>query len=447
VDLVQHDNLGSAVTDAGGNFRIDFVGAAFRRGTIIDVELFGGPDVYFQIDDSSGTNLLLETPAFGRLAGRADRGPVFCVTLCVNVPVPGTTGIQPAWTGVGTAFTIPDAGSLNDFDAAGYAGTANYALTSVIRMTGSAPIRTSAGNPVEYRFRVSDVTALNTAGPLGEANFSRIVGKSPDDGLFSSIKIGQMVRYSPFRIIDVYARLVDLDADGWLDPNASIMRTFTEVPGVTPADIPSFVWIDSDGLMGIDTSRLTTAPDVPDGAAVAGVPVPVANRIGLEMKAFRFEVREVVNKAGGVFNLMPGHGTTVNSMILNNNAGFMKLAMQEHLTSGDLCGVLHGNVHVAYTVHHPHLSSVSLNVRSNDGSFNADLKDLPQNLPLIGNILASINMMNNPSLAINGNPGVPPGQMLHKCSYLVTLAAVRRLHTGDTSVSTDFRQVTFYYEP
>ncbi|HEV2735401.1 MAG TPA: carboxypeptidase-like regulatory domain-containing protein, partial [Longimicrobiaceae bacterium] len=46
-DWLQDDNLGTAATAANGSFRIDYPGSKFRQGSWIDVELFGGPDVYF----------------------------------------------------------------------------------------------------------------------------------------------------------------------------------------------------------------------------------------------------------------------------------------------------------------------------------------------------------------------------------------------------------------
>ena len=53
-DWLQDDPLGFGVTDAAGHFRIDYTGADFRRGTFINIELFGGPDVYFRIESGFG---------------------------------------------------------------------------------------------------------------------------------------------------------------------------------------------------------------------------------------------------------------------------------------------------------------------------------------------------------------------------------------------------------
>ena len=458
-DITQHDVLGTAVTNAAGIFRIDYTGDKFRQGTWLDVELFGGPDVYFEIKDSDGVVRLDESPGDGRQPGRCDRGPCFCVHLCVEVPVPPPP-VPGIWTGVGDTFTIPDNSSLNDFEPEGYGDlpstpgtTERYGFTGIIRMTGSAPLTTGGGNPIEYRFLVSDVTTDNGVAAPPAAAFTRIVGVGVDQNLFPDTtpqtlqarRVGQMIRFSPFKIVNIYAERGDLDADGWLDVNTSITRTFLTHPTLTPADIPSFAWVDLDGLMPIDTRPLTTAPNVPD-IGQAGVPVPAGNRIGIEKKAIRFEIREVVNKPANIFNTMPGSGTTLNSIIVNNNPAYMKVAMTEHL-SGAPCDVISVPPHVAYTVHHPHLQSTSISVRSNDypaaGSYNVSLND--GSIPVSSNHTLALNHVNNPSAAVPATD--PGGDPLKQCTYIVTLAVRRRLHNGDDPVSVNVAQTSFYYDP
>jgi hypothetical protein len=241
------------------------------------------------------------------------------------------------------------------------------------------------------------------------------------------------VRYTPvFEIVDITAELVDLDADGWLDVNRSILRTFSAHPTFTPADIPTFQYVDLDGLMGIETSVLTMASDVPAGAAIAGQPIPAANLISVQKVAVRFEIRDGLTHAP-----LAGDGTTLNSMVINNNSVFTKVEVTEHQSIGS-CEPLHGNIHLAYTVYHPLLQSMSLSVVSNDGgSYSANLTD-PPSLPLSGNTNPAVTGQNNPALA------VPPP--LHRCTYLVTLSAGPRLHTGDTAVSGVMPQTTFFWE-
>jgi hypothetical protein len=84
-DLTQDDALGGAVTNARGVYRIDYPGDAFRKGTRINVELIGGPDVYFKVTNASGKVLLDEPSSTGRSKGRQD---ISCSER-INLTVPG----------------------------------------------------------------------------------------------------------------------------------------------------------------------------------------------------------------------------------------------------------------------------------------------------------------------------------------------------------------------
>lgn len=414
-DWVQDDYLGVSTTNAAGIFRIDYMGAMYRKAPIIDIELFGGPDVYFRVEDTLGTVLLAENRWKGRSAGRSDSGPCLCVALCADIEdTTEVDGLVTAWTGIGTHFTIPDAAVLNDFDADGYAGPQKYAFFSSMRMTGSAPVLSPASRPVEYRFLVSDTTTPNGGAPPADASFSRVVGLGADAVLFTSIKVGQMIRYSPLRIKDIYAKLVDLDTEGWLDVDRAIRRTFIEdTTGLTPADIPDFAWVDSDGLLGINTAPLTS--------------------VGLTKVAIRFQIREVVDKLTNSYNDMPGTGTTLNSIMIDNTAITHSVSVH---TAGGECDPLTTVPAVKYSVDHPHLMSVTLNVRSNDSAYNVNLTDT--NLPLSGNT--------NPAITHVGNSGLSiPSAGLKTCTYLVTLSDLRRLHTGDSTATWQDIHTTFYY--
>ncbi len=456
VDWKQQDELGSAVTNGIGIFRIDYPGDKFRKGTFIDVELFGGPDVYFLIKDSSNNTLLEEDPSVGRWPGRNDSEPCMCVNLCVVLKTPTTNedDISSAWISVGTQFLLPDSTSvLHDFDADGYAGQAGiqkFVLTSAPAMRGGVP-RTNGGHPVEYRFLVSDTTAPNTSAPLGPANFTRIVGAGTNTGLFAQTDLGVMYRIVSFapsfeqKTIPINALLGDLDADGWLNVNRAIENSFIRA-GEDPSTIPLYTngWIPSGKLMHINTGPLTTAPDVPGAAAETGNPVPVANHIAIKKIAVRFETREVVS--GGT-NLLPASGRTLNSMLINNNNVFCKAGIVEQISSGNLCDVLHTAIHVAYTVYHPHLESAQIQLKSNSGAYDHNLNDPEppsgtQHLPLSGNINPAITGSNNPNL------NVPAG--MTKCAYWLQMTTRSRRHTGEAGGQVSEEPtplIVFYFEP
>lgn len=156
-DWLADDALGSAVTDATGRYRIDYLGADFRRGTWINIELIGGPDVYFRIETLSGTVLLAEPSSAGRAPGRENVGPCFCADLCVRE----APEVEHAW------FTrVGDFNINSDIDAttgltttaqpAGFPnqhGGPGYGFWGSPKLVGDCPTRHPAtSQPMRYRF-------------------------------------------------------------------------------------------------------------------------------------------------------------------------------------------------------------------------------------------------------------------------------------------------------
>ena len=448
VDWIQDDYLGSATTDSSGRFYIYYDRSKFNRtpfSPFINIEWTGGPDVYFKIEgidgDGNPVTLLDEPRSRGRKPDRENVSNCFCVKLCVNRDMPGPEIADSAWTGVGTHFTIPDSSALNDFDAQGYGGTSKYAFTSVIRMTGQS-LQFSNGHPIEYRFLLSHTTANNGAAFLPEANFTTVVGNGAGTNLFVTTKIGQMWRFSPtFKIVDIYAKFTDLDSEGWLDVNNSIERTFIDDPLLDPLELSiagMWQWVDLDGMIAINTPKYIDHTDIPD-VAHPGDAVPVADRLPIQKMAIRFETREVIDKATDSYAVLPGNGMTLNSMVVNNNPALMQLAMKEHLSLG-ACSPLSGNVHAVYTVSHPHLDDVTMTARKNSDIVATGLSAAP--IPLINNTNTSLDHINN-------GTGIKINDFLTmtKCTYIVKLHVRRRLHTGDSAVSSTHVDTSFYWEP
>jgi len=85
-DIVQDDTLGSATTDADGEYCIYYRVADFERIPfgLTPVELTPGPDLYFEVRGPGGTVLLDEDPSMGREKGRENVGPCACMDLCVD---------------------------------------------------------------------------------------------------------------------------------------------------------------------------------------------------------------------------------------------------------------------------------------------------------------------------------------------------------------------------
>lgn len=444
-DWIAHDDLGTATTDASGRFRIDYPGSKFRQGTWLDVELFGGPDVFFRITDGGGTVLLDEPASAGRGPGRHDRGACFCVDLCVPIGAgeggEGGQGGEPspnAWVSVGSAFEIPVPGDLNGFDADGYAGAAKYALYSTVTMRGYVGRLTSGGNPVEYRFRVSDATAPNGAPAVPEASFTRVVDGSGAAPLFSTTFLGHLVRTSPFKAVPVYATAGNLKPGGWLNVNDVVQAAFAAEPTFAGLTLGNQVlWGRGTELMGVDTARLTTQPDIPADAAAAGQGVPAANQIAIEKFAFRFDIREVAAD-GTPIAALPHNGTTLNAAVINNNPLFIKIA----LAGTAACEPQTGSVELAYSVYHPHLASVSLHVCSNDEAYDHYQTDAPPPadgiLPLSGNTDPARTQVFNPSFAVSP-------ALTQQCAYKATLRATPRQHTGEAAQESVPKDVIFFW--
>jgi hypothetical protein len=440
-DLLTDDNLGSATTDSHGHFRIDYSSADFKKTFLspwINIEtdpgflsFQSGPDVYFKAELSE-TILINETKA----DARKNVGYCLCVNLCSEITVtdPGET-FPSAWTGIGSKFSSSYGTSAPDFDAEGYASSDKNVLHSTIKLTGQAALRSAAGNPIEYRFSVSDVTLPNDDAnnpPL--TGFTKIVGLHPN--LFASSVVSKLIRkvYSPIHNqISVLSDQTDFDAEGWFDVNHAIERALVNA-GFTPADLSLYNIIEEDTLISMNTTALTTAPNVPN-IFDAGQPIPPANEIGVEKFAIRFEIREVLNKAANQFGVING-GKILNSVIMNNNPIYRRLAITE-LEQTTLCSPINGTVHAKYTLYHPYLASGRLNLKSNSSSIDRDIADGVINTTLVKRI--------NDNSPLNA----PPLDNLTRCTYSLKLYSSTRKHdgeNGDSDGGSPLEQLFFYDE-
>ena len=444
-DFLTDDNLGTATTDSNGHFRIDYSSIKFKQtflSPLINVEtdpglpltFQSGPDVYFKAE-IAGTTLINET----RANARKNVGYCLCVKLCseVNVVNPEDPTFPSAWTGIGNAFSASYGTNSYDFDVDGYAGSGKNALFGTIRLTGQAALKSASGNPIEYRFLISDTTTPNGTPAPGIGNFSKIIGVTPN--LFVPSVVSKLTRkvYSPINNeIFVTSDQSDFDAQGWFDVNHAIERALINA-GLTLADLSSYNIIEEDTLISLNTAALTNAPDVP-GSINPGQTIPAANKIPIEKFAIRFEIREVVNKPLNQFNIVPGNGKTLNSVIMNNNPVVLKLSIAE-LEANGLCTPINGTLHAKYTVYHPHLTSSSLHLRNNSNTVNRNISD--GIVPLSGNTNPAINERTNNSSQLNN----PPNDMT-RCTYILKLFARARMHNGDVQMSDSgpVEQIFFY---
>lgn len=439
-DFLTDDNLGSDTTDASGHFRIDYSSADFKKTFLspwINVEtdpnflsFQSGPDVYFKAE-LSGTTLINETKA----DARKNVGYCLCVNLCSEIAVIDPVEPFPsAWTGIGLAFSSSFGVSPNDFDADGFAGSGKNVIFSTIRLTGQAALRSAAGNPIEYRFRVSNTTAPNNTVALPASDFTKIVGVTL--GLFVPSVVSKLTRKVFSFIlndISVSSHQSDFDADGWFDVNHAIERTLIAV-GLTPADLSLYNVIEEDTLISLDTTKLTTAVGITPDSINPGQNVPPASKAPLEKFAIRFEIREVINKATNSFGVIGGDGKTLNSVVMNNTPIYRQLSIKE-LEESTLCTPVNGTINAKYTLYHRYLSTCKLNIRKNSESFERDITDNIVDNPIV------VDERTNSSAQLNNAP------TLARCTYIVKLYSSTRKHDGDNGDSdggTPLEQLFFY---
>ncbi len=154
-DIIQTDEIGQATTGSGGQFRIDYSSADFENTTFpaIDIELIGGPDLFFTIETSGGTELYREDTSEGRTEDRENVGPCFHVDLCIE----DTVGTDEAlFTGIGKVYLTDiendDANSMGrQIQESQGVGGPGYGFRGNLDLVGQVPSRIG-GKPYHYRF-------------------------------------------------------------------------------------------------------------------------------------------------------------------------------------------------------------------------------------------------------------------------------------------------------
>jgi hypothetical protein len=435
-DIVQRDELGSDTTDSGGWYSIYYSRADFEEtpAPFMPIELRGGPDLFFRVASSGGSTLIDEEPSDGREPGREDVGHCAHVDLCVDfTPGDGGDTIPTAWTRVGTAFDV-DA----DFDDDGYAGSLKWGLTGTLKMTGSTPRSTAAGDDVEYRFLVSTTTAPNSDPPLSAGAFTAAVGDQNNPNLLAQgVEVGMLVRFTPSGLerYSVRATRDDMDSSGWFNVNDAIQRTFAD-EGIPPSARGSFSWLDTDTLLGIDTGHLTTESDVPAGAARAGDDIDPADEIDVETVSFRFEAR-AVTPSGGI-SYLPAHGQTLNRAVVDNTSVFRALELPQQ-ASGACDPISTDDVDLAYTIHHPHLRDAEIQLKPNNAGWN-DLEDtetgsdVDSEVSFYSSTLSGAQLKSMQHTHYNAEFDIAD-EVPEECSYIVELRTRKRLHTGSSAAS------------
>lgn len=418
VDWIQHDPLGSAVTDSNGWFLIYYNRSKFTRtpfSPFINFEWVGGPDVYFKVEgvDTTGNPIVLldEPPSRGRKPDRENISNCFCVHLCAKLINPDPTQV-PMWTHIGN-YQIPDSLNMHDFRTEGYTKNGDLAFYANLTFIGQTG-RANSSKKLRYRFLYAEWTGMTTPTPT----------KPVTKDMIASTQVGVIIQsYSPLILAPVWvnnssaAHNHDPDpVTGWIDVEDD--PNFTPTPN-------NLITLISTKLAGFKAYS-NPAPN-PD----AGQDASVAPYLDVERGIHKFSLRYELEESTGT-GWVPKYDQTMNELVINNANTLLWLELDEFLNvPKGLCQPIVNIVTAKYTVDHPHLDWYQIEIQKQgvNMSFPVPLVNYGGSLTFRG----GYNSTPPPTNVVNWKP----------CSYIVILSAHRRITNGYAQPATEWVYRTF----
>ena len=441
-DWLQDDALGSAITDSAGYFRINYLASTFKQGTFIDVELFGGPDVYFRVETTLGAPLLVEPPARGRASDRSNVGPCFCVDLCLEEDGgPGDEdGALPFFSHLGGFNYTFDVDSAPA--GSGLTNGSNRAFFSNVRLNGTLTKRLN-GNPMEYRFEVRELDAGGAAlGPWMQVSAGQIA-KTVIGNLQRANPNFPATDPNPIETLDYVVGTPganELAATIVSDVNGDWIQVPQESAGALSA---TGTFIPDGNMISLRTATLATFRSVDlvnptvlqagNSSTDTGEPL-VTNKY--------FAIRMLVRENG-----MAGPGTqagicqkvAIENAVYStlnhpswmpapkpNALGVRMIDISELIASGG-CGEINTDLTVLFTAAHPNLGNVGISMAGPGGPYTFTLPPAMPGGDHFGT--ATPNGFNIADL--------PP------CAYIVTFSVQLLLTTGDSVPNNLIDQIAF----
>lgn len=443
VDWLQQDYLGSGTTDGSGRFVIFYPGSAFRAGTWVNVELVGGPDIYFTIKQGNVV-LLAEPPSRGRQPDRENVGNCFCVELCVKETV--------TVLGVGVFTHVGGYNYSTQIDSApGGTGLSSdgRAFYQTMRLHGQLPktINTINGpEPLEYSFWWREVQPNGT--PIPGSVWTQVTQSQIARTIIGTLSYYDGSTYPYWFTKDYTVNgtngpneiVANFTADGWIQvPQESnwTMAPGNFAPNGNQINLISPLLVPSGPSPAWGTLNMT-------GKAAGTTSAPFgANRFfSIEMRARSMSGPQSVpagtldqiaieNRLYDNVSHHPAWAGYTQSGVLGVNM----LDIQELQVQG--CAEVQNTLTVLVTAAHPNLGAVSLSI--------------------IGGNAASIGSP-PPATLTAPTAGLPDERFgiagmdfaatdLAPCAYIVTLSTQLMLTTGDSVPSNLVDQMAFCKAP
>lgn len=422
-DWLADDALGSAsTTDAAGKFIVTYSGVEFRQGTWIDVELIGGPDLYFRIETPGGAVLLAESQSRGRAPDRENVGNCFCVELCVE-GVPPITEPYPVFRYVGAYnfLTTIDSTLLGD----GKTLADDRAFYSTTRLNGILSKKLN-GNPMEYRFEWKELGGWTPVPPALIARtviglWERFVADPMDPNFPAETK-----EYTVNGTAGPGELVVTSSLDGWIQvPQES---NFLGVEGL---------FSPNGNMINLMTQNLVAWGAINVAGITAGNSTAPAGLATDRFFSIRMRVREVGNAAseasGGVLQRIAIDNTLYDNVtkggswapsLVSSQLGVAMVDINELVVQGS-CAEIGGTLNVRYTAAHPNLGSVGLSMSGPGG---------PYGFTLAGPVIPNTFGTATPSFVVAD---------LTPCAYIVGLSVDLLLTTGDSNPDPRYDQIAF----
>lgn len=362
-DWIQHDALGQDTTDFSGRFRIYYTSADFKKTPLspwINLELTGGPDLFFQVE-FGGSLVINESASAGRQLGRENVGHCFCIELCSDQIVPPDADEIPHWERV-EEFEVD-----TDFSPEGYGGAGSLVMHDCIDLHGNMPLKNIAnGKALKYRFLIGAWAWPGAEDPaIIPPNAPADADLLPVKSICNS-KVGYIYytdAHGDPRSAPVIVKSADLDGDGCITLLGTLV-TVNMYDGTTAnIAVTEHNFVGAYLLMTMNSTAYTPAPhDILQylGLAAAGNAVPTAERAPIRRFKLRFQVYDFDQAVDKTTS-----NKTLDALVIDNSP--VKYAL--HLTelAGDLCNKVTNDVHILYTIDHPHLSNFKVTIENNGG--------------------------------------------------------------------------------
>lgn len=432
-DWLADDALGSASTDAAGKFIITYSSVDFRQGTWIDVELIGGPDLYFKIETPSGAPLLTETQIDGRTPTRENANNCFCVELCVDKP----PVVTHAWfTRVGDFALYSDINFLADgrtthavpFGFPGAHGGPGFGFFGNLKLVGDCPTTyPTGGPPMRYRFLYEVLGSGAGLQPMLPTNIvSVVVGSRPI--IWDVLGTGPIVTSQPIYVA----------GSGATPPGATPPPSPLPPSGTPWGSIPHVVLVpDANGWVTMDPAatnggfsgpllRFASATVVPGGSAPSSGPgvsiLPINQKNGTMLRIV-FEAEPIT----GPTILSPTLTNELAHIYVNNWSDVNDLNLAQFIGVGNTsCSGLTNSLDILYTADHELMAEWSLGIST--------AASIPGGVPALPSGTVPRGGVGTQPLNISTWPA---------CSYTVSLRTRRKLTDGEIEDSGHTNPLTF----